>query len=277
MAAPAMPRLAAPPGLVRRARPLLGTLVEISAVGAMAREGIGAAFDQIRAVHRLMSAFDPDSDIGRFNAAPAGAAVNIDARTRAVLEMAAELHQASGGAFDCAVAEDGLAHQVLPWKLEDHVLCKLGAVRLDLGGIAKGYAVDCAIDALAAFGLDHALVNAGGDMRHLGAMPAGVLVRDPSNAACVALALTLDNMAMASSSMDGLRPEAGQPARIRITGCLHAMPAIPPGAGATVLAPTCMLADAMTKVVMISRVPDHPLLAKHGACTLLYREGAASA
>jgi thiamine biosynthesis lipoprotein len=44
-------------------------------------------------------------------------------------------------------------------------------------------------------------------------------------------------------------------------------------AGASVQAPSCMLADALTKIVLLTGDPAHPLLAAHGACTWLYRDG----
>ncbi|WP_432262733.1 hypothetical protein [Cupriavidus sp. TMH.W2] len=48
---------------------------------------------------------------------------------------------------------------------------------------------------------------------------------------------------------------------------------LPAAPGASVLALSCMLADALTKVVLVCRAPRHPLLARYGACTLLNRDG----
>ncbi|WP_432262732.1 FAD:protein FMN transferase [Cupriavidus sp. TMH.W2] len=153
----------------RRARPLLGTLVEIQARGAGAAEAVRAAFGQIEEIQRLMSCHEPGSDIGRFNAASVGVPVEMDARTLAVLAVlavAAELQVASD--FDCERSPARTSPSGCPaWTHEGVELHKHRPVRLDLGGIAKGYAVDCAIAALRSFG--YALVNAGGDMRHVGA------------------------------------------------------------------------------------------------------------
>ncbi|MDF3831803.1 FAD:protein FMN transferase [Cupriavidus basilensis] len=254
----------------RRARPLLGTLVEIQARGAGAAEAVRTAFGQIEEIHRLMSRYEPASDIGRFNAAPVGWPIEMDVRTLAVLAVAAELQVASDGAFDCERSPAQSPSGCPGWTLEGAVLRKHRQVRLDLGGIAKGYAVDCAIEALRSFSLDYALVNAGGDMRHAGAAPARVALREPGSPARTAMMWQLDNAALASSSVGGLAPPPGAAPRIFSRREPLELPA---AAGATVLAPSCMLADALTKVVLVCRAPRHPLLARYGACTLLYRDG----
>src|SRR5262249_7488490 len=145
---------------------------------------------------------------------------------------------------------------------------KTRSCMLDLGGIAKGYAVDCAIEVMGRFDIDHALVNAGGDMRHAGKAVIDIAVRDPAAPANIALQCRLFNEALASSSAAGLSTAA--PGRSRIVGQLKE---IALHAGASVLAPTCMLADALTKIVLVTGAPAHPLLARYGARTLLYRDG----
>jgi len=255
----------------RRARPLLGTLVEIEARGGLAAQAVQAAFEAVRGVQRAMNRHDPASDIGRFNAMPAGLRIEMDEQTLAVLDMAAWLHQASGGVFDC---ERRVAPAAVPcgpaWVREGGMVRKLRSACLDLGGIAKGYAVDRAIDAMRAFDVGYALVNAGGDMRHVGAPAADVALREPGAPARIAARWLLDNAALASSCAGGLHSAADAAARIA-SG--PPQPPLPPAAGASVLAPTCMLADALTKVVLAGRAPGHALLEQLGAHTLLYRDG----
>lgn len=259
------------PERLRRARPLLGTLVEIEARGAGAALALAAAFAAVEQVHQLMSRYSPASDIGRLNAAPVGVPVRVDVRTLRVLELAAALHAASEGAFDCA--HDGACDRP-SWSIEGETVLRHGPAQLDLGGIAKGYAVDCAIEAaqaaLPADPLSYFLVNAGGDMRHAGAMPAQVALRDPGAPARTVLVWTLQNAAIASSAVGGLAPTHGQAPRIAGRPCSAPLPA---SAGASVLAPSCMLADALTKVVLAAGAPRHPLLARLGACTLVYGDG----
>jgi thiamine biosynthesis lipoprotein len=204
-----------------------------------------------------------------------------------VLVLCAALHEASGGAFDCVLdgAVDGgrsstraRPGQPPAWSIDGDGVRRHRPAQLDLGGIAKGYAVDCAIDAACASlagtmqedPLSYVLVNAGGDMRHAGAAPVQVALRDPGAPARTARVWTLANAAIASSAVGGLAPRSGQVPRI---AGVAGSPPLPASAGASVLAPTCMLADGLTKVVLASRAPAHPLLAGHGACTLLYRDG----
>ncbi|MBS0570940.1 MAG: FAD:protein FMN transferase, partial [Proteobacteria bacterium] len=147
---------------IRRARPWLGTLVDIRVDGmesACALRAIDAAFAEVATVHRLMSFHGDDSDLARLRQAPACAAVRVNARTHEVLECALRIAAASTGIFDPTVAAAQVARGALPvprsafvpdadasWR--DIELLGGERVRLrrplwiDLGGIAKGYAVD---------------------------------------------------------------------------------------------------------------------------------------
>src|SRR5215831_4299546 len=92
---------------LRRARPLLGTFVEIAASGAASadmEDAVEAAFAAVARVHRLMSFHDPGSDVSRLNREAKAGAVAVDPWTFEVLEIAQDLHRRSGGAFDIAVA-----------------------------------------------------------------------------------------------------------------------------------------------------------------------------
>ena len=90
---------------VRRARPLLGTFVEIAASGAPRNdlhEAIGRAFDTVAVVHRLMSFHERDSDVSRLNREAATRPVPIHPWTYEVLRLSSELYAASDGLFDIA-------------------------------------------------------------------------------------------------------------------------------------------------------------------------------
>src|SRR5206468_12782482 len=89
----------------RRARPLLGTFVEISARGAPRADldaAIDRAFEAVAEVHRLMSAHDSRSDVGRLNLEASSRAVRVHPWTYEVLRTACELHDATAGVFDIA-------------------------------------------------------------------------------------------------------------------------------------------------------------------------------
>jgi thiamine biosynthesis lipoprotein len=232
---------------LRRARPLLGTLVEIGARGNTAADAIAAAFGAIGQVQAQVSRFEPDSDIARFHALPAGAQLEVRAHTAEVLAAAQALHIASGGLFDAS-----LSSGPQDWSIDGPHLSKhSAAVRLDLGGIGKGYSVDCAIDALVAQGCIAGWVNAGGDLRVFGDAALPLHLRDERRGG-VRLFGSLREGAFATSHFD--RRSRSQAAAAQ---AVHAH--------ASVAAPRCLWADALTKVLAISGDTAHPLLLTHGA------------
>jgi FAD:protein FMN transferase len=241
---PGVPWRAAGERTARRARPLLGTLVEIGvaeAGRASTTTAIGAAFDRIATIQSRLSRFDPASEIGRFNGAAAGARIAVAAETRALLAAARALHDASDGLFDISVGSGARS-----WHCDTSGLHKLAdAVRLDLGGIAKGFAVDAAVATLRAHGVASGWVNAGGDLRVFGALTLPIDLRDETRGGVRRFALLGDG-AFATSRV---APGAG---------------AARPG-HASVAAAECLWADALTKIVIASGDADHPLLRRYAA------------
>src|SRR5262249_27278955 len=204
--------------MMRRARPLLGTYVEIDAdgiaEGALDR-AVSAAFAAVALVHRLMSFHEPDSDVSRLNRSAASGPVAVHPWTASVLRRARVLFDATDGLFDCAIGHDlvrlGLlpAHDLGPAEAGDfsaveflpgNRLAFAARIVLDLGGIAKGFAVDRAIAVLRAHGVRDALVNAGGDMRVMGKTAQPIYIRHPTEPAQLVFAGTLQNGAIATSS-----------------------------------------------------------------------------
>lgn len=241
---------------LRRARPLLGTLVEVGVPqSAAAAAGIESAFATIANVQACLSRFEPASDVARFRHLPVGHNMAVQPHTAAVLEAAQMLHVASGGVFDITLcsAPDG-------WQCADHRWHKLReGTDIDLGGIGKGYAVDRAVQDLIASGCTAGWVNAGGDLRAFGNVELPLSLRD-ERAGGVRPFAHLRDGAFATSSF-------GPDSRSR----LAARPterAVP--AHASVAAPLCLWADALTKVVAITGDTSHPLLAAHGAQAWLH-------
>src|ERR1700687_5741038 len=104
-------------GNIRRARPLLGTVVEIQWSGASKADlnaGIDAAFDAVAKVHRLMSFHEPDSDVSRLNQEAFVLPITVHDWTYQVLQAAVEMHRRSNGMFDIAVAPELQAMGLLP-------------------------------------------------------------------------------------------------------------------------------------------------------------------
>ena len=253
----------------RRARPLLGTLVEIRVGGAAeprALAAIDAAFGEIADVHRLMSFHEAASDVSRFNRDASRAPVAVDPRTREVLALALAFARESEGRFDPSIAPELVAWGVLPgpdaappaldadWR--DVELLHDGRVRaakplwIDLGGIAKGYAVDRAIGRLVALGIEDACVNAGGDLRRIGPGTEPVHIRDPSAPHRALRTLLLGEGSVASSG-GYFERNAHVDARARTPMRARSV---------SVVADRCVAADALTKIVMGDPDAAVPLL-----------------
>ncbi|MEO6198716.1 MAG: FAD:protein FMN transferase [Sphingomicrobium sp.] len=239
---------------MRRCRPLLGTFVEITADDAAA---IDAAFAEVDRVHRLMSAHEPDSELSLINRFAHLRPVAVSAATAEVIERALHWSRASDGAFDVvraggqAIERGALPlHHDQPWpnpssnwqsvRIADRAVILDQPACLDLGGIAKGYAVDCAIAALRSAGVPRGLVNAGGDMRGFGPDPWSVAVPNP-----------LDRQTVATTDLtdSALATSAGLMARRHALSFDHLPGAHRNWISVTVRAGIACDADALTKIV----------------------------
>jgi len=281
---------------IRRAQPWLGTFVEIAASGSCdfqddLQEAVDAAFDAVAQVHRLMSFHDAESDVSRINREGNAGPVAVHPWTYKVLETALELNRRSDGCFDVAVApllqrrgllpcdadmpgsgqSTALAGQAIELLGDNRLRCRNASVKIDLGGIAKGFAVDRAVEVLRGRGVVRSLVNAGGDLAVFGPEPESVHIRNPKTAHEILCAVEIVDAALASSGrvFDPYRSaEAGATAVFDPKTCGPVLAV----AGATVRAPSCMIADALTKVVMIASEKAAPLLQDYGASALLMLE-----
>jgi FAD:protein FMN transferase len=244
---------------IRRARPLLGTIVDLSGNGALE-----CGFAAIAKVHRLMSVHDPASDISRLNRDAFAKTVRVHPWTWRVLKAAQTFARESGGIFDITAA-----CRLGDWRdialEENHEVRFRRPVVVDLGGIAKGFAVDRAVDALRRAGVSSGMVNAGGDLRVFGPASRAIHLRNPVEPALVSGTLSLRNRAIATSATY-FAPRAlidGQTRRA-LTDLISV----------TVAAADCMTADALTKIVFVLREKAAPILARHGAdALLLERDG----
>ncbi len=280
---------------LRRARPLLGTFVEISVTRCRdesnSAHAIDAAFDAVSLVHSLMSFHEPGSDVSRLNRHGAQGAVAVHPWTYHVMKVAVELQYESKGCFDVTVAPALQALQLLPSHgpdflsdvgfaapmsdpiilLPDHrIRLRQPWIRIDLGGIAKGFAADQAAMVLREHGVVGGLVNAGGDIAAFGPQPHRIHVRDPNDPARFISWIDLEDAGLASSG----------PLMARSSATRHIAPAVidphtgtvaAQVAGASVRADCCMMADALTKPVMVCGEASLPLLEKYRASALLVR------
>lgn len=185
-----------------------------------------AVMARLDAINAEMSHWRPDSAISRFNQAASGTWVELPADFAAVIDTALEIARRSQGAFDPAIgrivalrgfgpnpagrsedareieaAQAAAGWQRLCW--DRPRLLQPGGLAIDLSGIAKGYAVDAVADHLAGNGIDHALVEIGGELVGRGVRPDGdpwwVDLEDPPGIALPRLRIALHGLAVATS------------------------------------------------------------------------------
>ena len=207
---------------------LMGTRVSVELWADDEVRGRGLVAEVMREYHRVddaMSTYKPDSEISRVNARAAESPMVISAELFGLVERSLELSAASGGAFDITYDSVGYlydfrAHQrptdtqiaerlgavdyrhVVLDRAERSIFFKTAGVRINLGGIAKGYVVERAAAMLRERGVQHALLNAGGDTRVIGdrrGQPWIVGIRHPRVADEVVTRLPLVDEAISTS------------------------------------------------------------------------------
>lgn len=242
----------------------------------VAAAAVASALTELRRIDRLMTPYSTTSDVGQVNARAASQAVEISAETFNLIRTAQAYSELSGGAFDITFAAVGhlydLRNRVKPSAQQvamalpaigyrqlqldtDHRTLRFThpRMRIDLGGIAKGYAVDNAVAALRRHGIESALIMAGGDTAVLGnknGKPWRIGIRDPRNAEAMVGALPIADAAVSTSGdyerffvEDGVRhhhildPKTGHPAK----ACRSV----------TVVGPNATTTDALSTTVFV--------------------------
>jgi len=232
-----------------------------------------AEFDRIEA---LMSTYIPASEMSRINASAAAEPQKISAELFALLERSVSVSDMTDGAFDISYDSVGYLYDFRAGKRPDTqaiaeqldrvdyrlvelddkaqtIYFKVPGVRINLGGIAKGYAVGRVIELLKEQGVEHALATAGGDTSLLGdrrGKPWIVGIRDPRKDEAIFTRLALENESISTSGdyeryfiEDGeryhhiLQPSTGKPVRgVR---------------SVTIIGPDATLTDALSTSVFI--------------------------
>jgi FAD:protein FMN transferase len=237
---------------------------------------IAAVMAEMHRIDRLMSPYKPESELSRINREAAEHPVPISQEMFDILSRSIKFSELSGGAFDITFSSVGYLYdyrrhikptdkeieQALPGINFRHLLLDAQkrtvnfarrGVRIDLGGIGKGHAVDNGIALLKKRGITQAIITAGGDSRVLGdkgGRPWMVGIRDPRRKDNMVAVIPLINSAISTSGdyeryfeADGVRyhhilnPKTGRSA----TG-VHSVSVIGPDATTT---------DGLTKPVFI--------------------------
>ena len=262
--------------LTRRMRPLLGTFVEVAAAGDTpdSLAAVDAGFAAIRRIHALASFQSADSELTYLNAHP-GEWLTLSPSLLRLLRLARSVTAASDHLFNCTVGGAVILRGALPDHggdfipagcAEDIQLAPGRArlqrpVRITLDGLAKGYAVDCAIAALKRAGMPWGWVNAGGDLRVFGdnALPVTQRRIDGSSRDLGALR----NAALATSNAGGTA--TAQTPGLIVPGREQSASSPTLGASATfsVISRFAWRADALTKVAALA--PAHERAARVAA------------
>jgi thiamine biosynthesis lipoprotein len=263
----------------QREEAIMGTRVEVQLWAedeSTARRAIDAVMAEMRRTDELMSTYKPDSQLSQVNAHAYERPVKVDADIIDVVETALQYSRLSDGAFDITYASVGYLYDYRAHRhpSDAQIAAALPAVdyrqllvdreartirflkpgmRIDLGGIAKGWAVDRGVEILQEFGIEHAMVNAGGDTRLLGdrrGKPWIVGIRDPRNEGAVVTRIPMQDEAMSTS---------GDYERFFEEGGVRYHHILSPGTGkspglvrsVTVIGPTATRTDGLTKPVFI--------------------------
>ncbi len=213
---------------VRREETIMGTRIYVEAWhdnAATGEQAIDAVMDDMHRIDELMSHYKPDSQISKINTRAALEPVVVDPELFDLLRTSVHFSEVTEGAFDItyasvgylydhprhvhptdaqiAAALPGVNYRNLILDPQTHSV-KFGheGMRIDLGGIAKGYACDRAVEILKRFGVEHALVTAGGDTRLLGdrrGKPWNIGIRNPDAHDKVVLTMPLVNVGISTS------------------------------------------------------------------------------
>ena len=234
---------------VQRLRVAMGTWVAIEATAATAAAAVAAIESAFQAVAETEFRLHPHregSDLHRINSAAVQSRVPIHGSTWQLLQLAQAVYELSEGAFDpCLPTRRGRLCDLrlsAPGEESTWALSRV-PLALDLGGIAKGDAIDRAIAALHAAGCSGGLVNAGGDLRVSGRC-AHVLLRY-ADGSC--LPLTVSDESLAVSDLDARRRPAEHQGYYHRRGNFRAMHRF-----AAVVAADAAVADALTKCALLA-------------------------
>ncbi|MFQ5708428.1 MAG: FAD:protein FMN transferase [bacterium] len=241
------------------------------------RQHVAQAFDAVKRVEDLTTSFSDSSDIGQVNVNAGRNYYPVDDEVLEIVRQAQEISKLSHGAFDITILpllrlwRFKSAHPRVPNQAEisakralvgynkidikgNEIQLPERGMGLDLGGIAKGYAVDRAAELLRAFGYEDFLIDAGGDLRAFaGPLTRGrrtIWVRHPRTREGFFAKIKMDSGAVATSGdyeryfeIDGKRyhhvldPATGSPGR--------------PAVSVTIFAPTTARADAVATAVFV--------------------------
>ncbi|NQZ59033.1 MAG: FAD:protein FMN transferase [Lentisphaeraceae bacterium] len=267
-------------------RPHLGSYVEVDISGAASDDTLVdwslSIFAEILRIEKMMSFHDPQSELSHINKNASQTPCSISPEMNEILQLALSLSNTTTGMYDISIAAELVKNGALPdhnfevsssanWQdieLTDDSIFFHQPLLIDLGGIAKGYAVDRAFKILGELPEDtEVTINAGGDLRmnSWNGKQIGVRVPQDRFGSLTIKEIPMQNTAMASSSWyfnEGdhtiLSPDNKKPIKDKRS--------------VSVFANSCMLADALTKVVFLA--PNFlEVLTSFNATAVVFEDG----
>ena len=216
--------------VVTRAQMQMGTLVKITAVArseSVPQAAATAGFTEIRRLEELLSTWIPTSELSRVNASAGVMPVHVSLETLTVVQRAVQAAEMTDGGFNIAIgpavdAWSVMESQRIPTESELDALRPLvdlqavhvdvreqtiylgkAGMRIDVGGIGKGYAADQAVDALRKAGAIAGVVALSGDIKTFGRLPGGKMfpvgIQHPRNDGSVLAWIDLENEAISTA------------------------------------------------------------------------------
>jgi len=218
------------PAVIKRAQTHMGTLVTITAVAEderIAQAAANSAFAEIRRLEGLLSTWIPTSELSRVNAAAGSAAVPVSPETLAVVQYSLQTAELTDGGFNIAIgpaveAWSVTERQHVPTEVELQQLIPLvdlqgihvdvskqtvsldrAGMRIDIGGIGKGYAADRAVEVMRKAGATAGVVALSGDIKTFGQLPDGhgfpVGIQHPRNEGAILAWIELQDEAISTA------------------------------------------------------------------------------
>ena len=292
-------------------RAMMGTEISVQVWQENPEDGLAVieyAFAEVERIEGLMSTYIEDSEISEINRAAAEAPVAAGDELIQLILRSLDISMLTRGAFDITYDSVGQYYDFRErqrpdadtideeLKRIDYRLVEVDAmagtvrflapgVRINLGGIAKGYAVERAVSLLRSRGIQHGIVTAGGDSRLLGdrrGQPFMIGIRDPRKEEEVALTIPLEDEAISTSGdYERYFEEDGQ----RYHHIIEPATGLPASGvhSATIVGPDAVLTDALSTSVfvlgvdqgltLISTLPDYEGIVIDAEGRLFYSDG----
>jgi thiamine biosynthesis lipoprotein len=266
---------------LQRCKPLLGTFVDVTVSDHVSDKALIALsnqlFDHIEHIQLAMSFHDSNSELSKINQLAHKDALTISADMQSVLHHALSLSHDTEGDYDIVIGAELVSRQVLPnhelrvnrdanWfniVLKDNTVFLTTPLLIDLGGIAKGYAVDKAIESVTTDA--EVTINAGGDLRMTHWQGQTVAIRVPYSKSGESRSIEMQAAALATSGYyfnDQQYVDLNGNQQQLLSEC-----------SVSVFADSCMIADSLTKVALLHQRANEVIKKHNATLVILDRNG----